>query len=453
MNTKNLIKTFTKFDFGLIFFFLYALLSILYYQERTLFLDNPFQVFHMIVEDKIEIMAGRWPASIIRWLPFLAVKAELPLQVVLHIFSFSYLLFHFIVFAILRWWMQEKKVANFYALWLLLISGHAFFWNNSELIQACSVLFIWMALVKQEDSGLLRRVGLLSCLIVLLFYHPLILIPIVAVLLLWILQNPKRAKEYLVYLFSTVILYGVKSSMFTNWYDAGKKETFNNNLKEHGLGILNSEGFLNNVQSFFTSWNATITIICIAAMYFFCKERKWLLVLGLPLGILLYNVLIAFADPNIGYAFYNEVNFIPLTAIILLGCMQLSHRIIDSKAICIVLLLFFVFRISYNSRFYSDRIQYWSGLVSELDTKTLKNESELAMDTLIMSWASPYESLLINKLIGGIRDKTLLVHPNAKQFKDTQKSNIFLSHFKSYTIEEVNNRYFDLDLSEGYKTQ
>ncbi len=404
----------------------------------------------MIVEDKIEIMAGRWPASIIRWLPFLAIKAELPLQVVLHVFSFSYLLFHFLVFVVLRWGMREKKLSDFYALWLLLISGHAFFWNNSELIQACSVLFIFMGLVKKEQSGLPRMLALFLNLVLLLFYHPLIIIPIVAVLIFWILQNKKRAKEYLSYTGIAILLYFAKTSMFTNWYDSGKQDAFKNNVEEYGLGILQSEGFLNNMQSFISGWNSVITLAALAAMYFFYKEKKWLCLLALPIGIILYNILIALADPKVSYTFYNEVNFIPLVAIILLGCMQLSHRVVANKILCLVLLLFFVFRISYDARFYTDRINYWESELSKVEEKTIKAESEVDMSKLLMSWASPYESILINHLGESRQEKTLLVHPKASDIKDRSNPTKFITHFKPYTMEEVNARYFNLTSKKGY---
>ncbi len=450
MTQKKIIETFAKLDFGLVLFFLYALLSIFYYQERTLFLDNPFQIFHMIVEDKIEIMAGRWPASIVRYLPFLGIKAGLPLSTILFLFSLSYVIFHFLVFAILKWGMQEKQMANFYALWLLLISGHAFFWNNSELIQASSVLFIFMALVKKEDSGLIRRFLILAVLILLLFYHPLVIIPIGAILFFWMLQNPKRAKEYLIYLFSGIILYGVKSKYFTNWYDTGKQGAFGSNLKEIGFDIFKSDGFINNIQSFFLGWNCIITLACLAAMFIFFQERKWMCLISLPLAILAYIILISFADPNQVYAFYNEVNFIPLLCIVLLGCMQLSHKLVSNKIMVLVLLLFFVFRISFEGRFYTERIQYWESEISSAKEKQIKSESEMDMSKLVMSWASPYESLIISKLQELPEARTILVHPDPKKFDGKMNASDFLTHFKHYTIREVNGKYFNLSELSGY---
>jgi len=450
LSISSKIKTFAKFDFGLVFFALYTILSILYFQERTLFLDNPFQVFHMIVEDKIEIMAGRWPASIIRYLPFMAIKAGLSLVIVLHVFSFSYLLFHFLVFAILRWWMREKNMSNYYALWLLLISGHAFFWNNSELIQACSVLFIFMAVVKKEGNGLVRSFGLLLFAAILLFYHPLVIIPIVAILILWSLQNPRRAKEYLLLLFKVILLFFLKSRLFPNWYDGGKQGAFNSNLKEIGLDIFRTEGFGNNMQSFLSSWNLIITLFGLFAMYFFFKEKKWLCFFGLPIGVLGYILLISFADPNQTFAFYNEVNFISLLAIILLGCMQLSYRVISNQMVCAVLLLFFVFRITWIGDFYSARIQYWESEITKAGEKQILKESDMDMSKLVMSWASPYESLLISKMQSESEQKTILVHPDPSKFKDRSKPDTFLTHFKPYSMGEVNKRYFDLSDDLGY---
>ena len=437
MNTNLKFNTIDK---GLVFFFFYFLFAFFYYQERSLFLDNPFQIFHMIVEDKIEIMAGRWPAVIVRWIPFLAIELGLPLKTVLFLFSFSYALFHFLVYVILRWLIQDKTFSLYYIIWLALISGHAFFWNNSELIQACSVLFIFLALLRKMQLSPIKIGLLLFTGIILLFYHPLIILPILIILSFWFLQNPKRRIEYGAVIISVVVGYIIKSKFFSNWYDAGKQTEFYSNVENIGMDIFNSSSFQNSLSGFLNSWQILLALLIIANIYYFFKVKGYFLAILSIVVVSQYIIVIAFADPAANFHFYNEVNLIPLVAAFIVIHPDFGRKLITNNVLLLGILCVFIIRLNYTSTRYTDRIAYWKQEVTHYSNGQILGESEMDMSQLVMSWASPYESLIISSMYHDTHSY-ILVHPDPKKMQE-KNSLQFNSHFKSYTYSELRNRYF-----------
>ena len=76
-------------------------------------------------------------------------------------------------------------------------------------------------------------------------------------------------------------------------------------------------------------------------------------------------------------------------------------------------------------------------------------EAEAPMDTLLMSWGVPYESLLIS---GSKEPKALLVHPDLSAFSEAlQLDTVFVTPFKTYSLENLNSAYFPLGRGEYRK--
>jgi len=71
-------------------------------------------------------------------------------------------------------------------------------------------------------------------------------------------------------------------------------------------------------------------------------------------------------------------------------------------------------------------------------------ENKAPMDTLLMSWGLPYESLIVTR----VRQKTtrtLLIHPDMAPFeKMMMQDTVFITPFRTYSVEELNGQYFPL---------
>ncbi|MEZ4988664.1 MAG: hypothetical protein R2795_27195 [Saprospiraceae bacterium] len=95
----------------------------------------------------------------------------------------------------------------------------------------------------------------------------------------------------------------------------------------------------------------------------------------------------------------------------------------------------------------------WQWIATQIDqapngtTKMYLTEAQAPMDTLLMSWGTPYESLVISSAISGHqRPKTLLIHPDLQPWHDSfPAADLFIGTFATYPIESLNRRYFPLD--------
>jgi hypothetical protein len=76
------------------------ILAIIFYQERTLYVDSGLQVFDIINNGKISILLNRYSLAISQFLPWLAFKAGLPLKYILITYSISFIIVYYICFLI-----------------------------------------------------------------------------------------------------------------------------------------------------------------------------------------------------------------------------------------------------------------------------------------------------------------------------------------------------------------
>ncbi|NNK89436.1 MAG: hypothetical protein HKO89_02410, partial [Saprospiraceae bacterium] len=102
-------KTFPGFvvGLGLVIYLVLLVLSICYFKERIGTLDNAFQTFLLITENNITIMADRWPAVIIRIVPWILTTIGAPLIFIMIGFSISYILFQLTIFLLLAITLRE----------------------------------------------------------------------------------------------------------------------------------------------------------------------------------------------------------------------------------------------------------------------------------------------------------------------------------------------------------
>jgi len=141
MNQNNILRRITKpwaANADLFLLVIYGLLSIVFYLERTTFLDNPFTIFKLINDEALFVNANRYPAAVVQIIPLLLIKLGAPLKVIMLGCSISYFLFHAIIFSVLRFYLKDK-VLSWLLLGLLIIPvAHTFYWNNNELFLGLS---------------------------------------------------------------------------------------------------------------------------------------------------------------------------------------------------------------------------------------------------------------------------------------------------------------------------
>ena len=85
-------------------------------------------------------------------------------------------------------------------------------------------------------------------------------------------------------------------------------------------------------------------------------------------------------------------------------------------------------------------------LYTQSALKISGRESQVAMDTLVMSWGTPFETLLLSAAAGPTHAATLLVTPEVQSFSPEQRQDTtrFLSPFQDLSLPALQGRYFRL---------
>jgi len=70
-------------------------------------------------------------------------------------------------------------------------------------------------------------------------------------------------------------------------------------------------------------------------------------------------------------------------------------------------------------------------------------EQQSPMDTLLMTWATPYETLLLSACENPGSATSLIITPDVGKFSaDWQREDIFLSEFQTFALEKLPEHYF-----------
>ncbi|WP_190242478.1 hypothetical protein [Hymenobacter lapidiphilus] len=149
-----------------------------FYVERTAYYDLAYHLFYYL-KDKALFVQNRRFAAIVTQLPtLLAIKAGLPLDVVMRLYSVAFIGYYLAVLLACAYWLRNEQVALVMALCYVLLTSHTFYWAQSELPQGLAALLLYYAGISRQ-LPLQRRfstLALATLIPVAIFAHPLLLL-------------------------------------------------------------------------------------------------------------------------------------------------------------------------------------------------------------------------------------------------------------------------------------
>ena len=429
--------------FGLLVFFVLAVGALVFYKERALLIDNGFQVFLMISDQRMEIMAQRWPALINRLLPFLFIKMEAPLTVVLKVFSLSYVLVQFCIFILLTKTLKTPRLGLLQIVVLIAVTCDGFYWCNSEQILGLSLVILLLAVFENSYITGKREIAILSALgIIILFTHPLLLIPLTFILVCDQVLKGKINVRKTVFLAIFLVTWFLKKSFLPNWYDSMKSREFNNNLDRY----INSLWDIPSLQMFTSDLISKYYVLLLGLVLILTLcllRRKYLLLLMTSAGIMLYVLIIHIGEPSIEFPFYVEINYYGLVLVIFYFVFQLfeswSKYLVPLRVFVVAFAIISFVRISHFSQNWSNRLAWTENQLQEtVCDKLLIGESEIPESIKFFTWSFPYESLLIGSLEN--KDKSIHVLPGKSLNELNQDT--FHTVLRDLPAEYFENVYF-----------
>jgi hypothetical protein len=404
-------------------FGLLSALSIVFWQERTLILDAAFQSYLLICDSEPAIMVQRFGVLPIQLLPLAGVWLGLSLPKVLMLFSLSYVLFQWCLFAISLHGLRNNRAAIAIALFNILLSGDCFYWMQNELLPAVSLLFVLIALAEKQapySSRILFLFALLS--ITLFFLHPLMVFPLGYVLCFFGFDaraSVSRSALLRIYLFFTLAFCLKYVLQPPNFYDRGMTGQF---VREFELSMLfqlhKSEGFALFCQHLDDSMILFLPLWLLVNIVL-TKQKKWLKVLIFNAFILVYAIVlfVRFREDKRWYIIESHLQAMSVFMLLpLLWDVVLSTHFRYLKAGLALLLCLRLWGIYQNHMPYTARLMYIKALVRQAQgRKTVLRPDQVNNAILMMQWGLPFETLHTSALASPDSAKVLVVVPTPGQ--------------------------------------
>jgi hypothetical protein len=437
----------------------------IFYLERMATLDMAFQSFHILRTGRLQIQSGRFGAAGTQVFPWLAQAIGLPLKGVMKVYSIGHALYFSILFLVCILGFRQWRWGLVMILLATLMSTHTFYWL-SEMPQGLAFLAVLLAWVhKERNSGRFNAmvyVVVAAAAVTAFYFHPLILHAFFfCAVYFWLDSHTspevKRPHMLLAGIFSAcfVLKYFV---LPLDWYDAMSLE------RAKAFAELWPNWFSLKSQRDFLRWLAADYYLMAAVIglnvAYFLFRRHWVLgawCAAAPTGfVFLVNVPHHYG----AHQFYMENLYLPLAlmAAVPLVFGMLSEVVRPSRMWIVVAVLAAagVVRIVQAHRPWTARVRWEQDFLTKTEAlshrKWILAETQVPMDTLLMSWGSAFEFLMLSALKNPDSSRCIIIDETPERFDSLRRRpNLFLGEFKNYPFEALPERYFRIRDTSEYR--
>lgn len=403
-------NSFTKkaFLLGLFSYLVLFVLAVVFYKERTIFIDVAFRFFAMIKAGDYVIQVYRFGSYFTQSFLYLSYVIGLPLKYIMINYSVGFIIYKALIFLLCFKFLKCPKLAITLLLTDVLIVSETFYWIQSELVESISFLILYFAVLQNFASKklhILRLVLLLGMLITVIFFHPLSFILFTFVSLFCFLSSSdKTERVYLLGGFPFMLgLVVIKSLYFTSIYDNTGISALNNFVTffPDYLSLPSNSRFLRYlIQDYYF-----LPILFFGVLGYYVTQRIWSkfwLLLSFFLGyLLLVNVSLTYNDKQ----FHMESFYMPLSLFLSLAFAVDILPILKKQQALIVLGFIIgcrLLHIGFQHQKFTNALNWKRDLIKKTahleHNKLAISDQHVPMDTLMLSWGSSYEFWLLSTL-------------------------------------------------------
>lgn len=430
------------------------ILASVFYRERAWILDIAFQTFLMINDGTVQVMVNRFGSALVQLLPLTAIKLGAPIEVISFLYSISFTLLFFIFYFVTVRILRNDFLGWSIVLLYTLIVFDSFYWATSEQQQGLGAVLVfyayWLRYPRQQKPWM--WIVSAFAVVALAYYHPLIFI---SFYFLWAyfglhFQKKIAGKAYWVLAGFMAVVQGVKSWLSANWYDNAKYSSFSDNLIAYFPNYFDLPAHTKFLHNAFTIWYG-FPLLLLAVTVFYVYRRYWLKLGLLWLTCFGYLMLLHIGAPESEHRFYVEVNYMALSIFVGVPFLFEMAPLLKGRTLTFTLGALLAVRLITIAVHHEPYEARWKWIeksvaIPETGNRFYLHEGQAPMDTLLMSWGTPYESLLISNARTGTQSvRTLLVHPSMEPFEAAlMQDTVFITPFKTYPVDALNADYFPL---------
>lgn len=444
---------------GIVAYIVMLVLSVLFYKERTIFLDSAYDVFH-VIKDQTLVNHNRYGGFFVKFMAYIAFKASLPLRDILVAYSAGFTAYNLIWYIICGSLLKKYDFALVILLSNILFVSETFYYIPSELpLGIAFTVFVFAAI-----SGLQRKTAdiykwLLTALLIVCatFFHPLIIFVMAYVAIFFALRNNIAAnrKQYATILGIFIAAVALKTVLIRTPYEQHSLGGLRNFVKlfPNYFRIYSNREFLKNCMTIYY-W-IPVTWAGIVAIYAVKKEWKRLafFIVSFAGYLALVNISYAFRSTP---SFYIENLYLPLGVFLALPLVFDVLPVLEKRNLALpvfsLILLSGCARVwAVHSRF-TARLDYERAILKQYgDKKIVLDWRKVNAGILQMLWGTPYEFWLLSTVEQG-KTASIIIDDNPKRLdwaSDTKKS--LLVNWNVYPYVELPKKYFIFaDTTTGY---
>lgn len=438
-----------------------------FYLERVAYSDLAYHVF-VNIQTKATFIQHRRVAQIpAQLLPVAGIRLGWPLDILLRIFSISFILYYLLVYVLSAYGLRNVQAALLVPLSMLLLAARTFYWPQDELAQSMAALLLAHALLSREAPLRASWRWLASVVLIGLsiFGHPLV---IIAFLFLWaydwLLRMRWRDWGFYAVLAAGLLAYYLRLILIP----AGTYEDVSGALQTnfiayypHYLGLASFQAFWVLCRGNFLA----LPVVLLLCTGYYLWQRSWLATLRLALvwsAVALYTLIVNVWEPNYCDPTYLENLYLPLGIFIaaplvfeLLPALERSLGRRGPAVAAAVVGLLFAGRLLTVYGLHDSYTAYQQWLNRSLAYTAQFPERRFLVDDVNIDtphlragwpwWSTGYETLLLSSRPSPDSAQVFFVTNNIPGFLEHSKvPNTFMALFDFYSASELDSRYFRL---------
>jgi hypothetical protein len=445
---------------GVLTYIILLIFALYFYLERTVFIDISFHLFYILKDDSFAIQNYRFAAAFTQLFPLIGSKMGLGLDNIAKLYSIGFGVFYFMIFTFIAYGLKLWRYAIIMLLFSTMMISHTFYWIQSELPQGLALMILYFALLdmisKQEKKSAMWYLPLSALLFAVAYSHPLILFPFAFYSLFLIIHDSESKRLLIFSLISFLLFWGIKSVFFKTSYDSSSISGAGNFIQLFP-NYFNLESNKDFVRYCISDYNVMILVwMALLMLYIFKKEWiKLTLVGGFFVG---YFMLVNISYFDGADQFYMENLYLPLGLITAVPLVWDGSRFLgDNKFMWVIGIIVTIglLRIYNTADEYTERLSYLNKLMIEyLEAdvdKVIIDENLVDMNTLKMSWGTPYEFWLLSTIKYG-ESISIAIVPNASQYHwALEYQERFFTQWGSFEYSILNPQYFKFTSEKGYE--
>ncbi len=429
------------------------ILSLLFWKERMLYTDMAFHTYALAQSKWFAIQNYRFGAAFTQVFPLVGFKLGLPLKWILCLYSSSFYVCYLLYFIIIIYAFKQYEMGVAFALSLVMLSSCSFFWAQSELPQGLAFLLLALSAVLwgAHRNWILNILLLLPVFTVVVFFHPLIIFPLVFAIAYFSLNKNISYKYGLVLLLLSGILLLIKSLAFkTGSYESEKMDGLTNVVKlfPNYLTIKSNRFFAQQLVRNYFFFTASMVVVLGYYLY-----KRYFLKFGLLLvTVLVYVFIVNVSFPQLSEGPYLQNLHLPLGLIVALPLAIEILPLVKWQYWLPLLILVVCARLGIifcEHPLFTSRVKALYNLVGFAQTqngvKFWVPDNELPTDIYLDIWALPYETLIVSSLGGAQNAVTIALQSNVEQNTSLAEGmDFFINPYWDGNVDKMPVQYFYL---------